>query len=115
MKPIGILIFILIVGGCMGQNATQSVSDYPPYTPPKQHLYVSDIATAEQLADIQFLTNGSSKKEITLGMTKEQVIASWGSPKDKNRSVGSWGVHEQWVYHSTYLYFENGILTSYQD
>jgi len=48
-------------------------------------------------------------------MTKEQVLASWGKPEDINRSVGRWGVHEQWIYDSTYLYFENGILTSFQD
>ncbi len=59
------------------------------------------------------------KGEIRLGMTKEQVEVSWGKPRDINKSVGSWGVHEQWIYrkfsHSTYLYFENGILTSWQD
>jgi hypothetical protein len=48
-------------------------------------------------------------------MTDEMVRLSWGSPRDINRSVGSWGVHEQWVYYSSYLYFENGILTSWQD
>ena len=58
---------------------------------------------------------------VTLGMTQEQVIASWGKPHDINRSAGEWGVHEQWVYgrnakgNITYLYFENGRLTSWQD
>jgi hypothetical protein len=37
-----------------------------------------------------------------------------GSPRNKNKSVGRWGVNEQWVYYSTYLYFENGRLKSYQ-
>jgi hypothetical protein len=61
-------------------------------------------------------------RKIVLGMTTELARASWGQPTDINRSVGSWGVHEQWVYRpalssgsSTYLYFENGILTSWQD
>ena len=60
--------------------------------------------------------------KIQLGMNKKQVIASWGKPRDINKSVGSWGVHEQWIYgeYGTiykvyYLYFENGILTSWQD
>ena len=50
-------------------------------------------------------------------MTKEQATDLLGYPNDNNRSVGSWGVHEQWVYEAqgVYLYFENGILTSYQD
>jgi len=57
-------------------------------------------------------------------MTEEQVIFSWGMPKSTSRSVGSWGVHKQWIYEpsfqhrrysDTYLSFENGILTSYSD
>jgi len=57
---------------------------------------------------------------IMLGMTKEMVVASWGYPNDINRTVGSWGVNEQWIYgtdirFTKYLYFENGILVSWQD
>ena len=48
-------------------------------------------------------------------MTRELATISLGSPNDINRTVGSWGVHEQWVYYNLYLYFENGILTSYQN
>ena len=61
-------------------------------------------------------------EKISLGMTKEQVLLSWGHPCGGfnsciNTSIGVWGVHEQWVYHSPYgpyLYFENGTLTSWQ-
>ena len=54
---------------------------------------------------------------IWLGMTEEMARLSKGSPTKINRTVGSWGVHEQWVYdfEDMYLYFENGILTSWQD
>lgn len=57
------------------------------------------------------------EEKVFIGMTKAQVKASWGSPKDINRSVGSWGVHEQWIYgdFGPYLYFENGRLTAFQD
>jgi len=54
-------------------------------------------------------------EKICLGMTAEQVRVSWGNPYDINRTVGSWGSHEQWVYGEKYLYFDNGILTSWQD
>jgi len=54
-------------------------------------------------------------KKIWLGMTSAMALESWGRPEDINRSVGSWGVNEQWIYVNTYLYFENGILTSYQN
>jgi len=57
---------------------------------------------------------------IQIGMTKEQLLASWGDPDNINRSVGSWGVHEQWIYAASYykqiyVYVENGILTSWQN
>jgi len=55
------------------------------------------------------------KHHVRIGMTTEQVIAAWGRPRDINRTVGSYGVHEQWVYGSTYLYFEDGVMTSFQD
>jgi hypothetical protein len=50
-----------------------------------------------------------------IGMNKEMATISLGSPNDVNRTVGTWGVHEQWVYDNLYLYFENGKLTSYQN
>lgn len=54
-------------------------------------------------------------RKVQIGMTAEQVTMSWGKPERNNRSVGLWGVHEQWIYGDTYLYFQNGVLTSYQD
>lgn len=55
------------------------------------------------------------KGKIFVGMTREQVIASWGRPEEINESVGVWGTHEQWVYYRHYLYFENGRLTGWQE
>lgn len=50
------------------------------------------------------------------GMTDKMALISLGNPNDINRSVGSWGTHEQWVYNDGfYCYFENGILKSYQN
>ncbi|KAF0236686.1 MAG: hypothetical protein FD181_2590 [Prolixibacteraceae bacterium] len=54
-------------------------------------------------------------EKIWLGMTDKMAKESWGNPKDINRSIGSWGAHEQWIYYDTYLYFENGKLTSWQE
>lgn len=50
-----------------------------------------------------------------IGMTKYMALISLGHPKEINRTVGSWGVHEQWVYDGKYYYFENGKMTSFQD
>jgi hypothetical protein len=59
-----------------------------------------------------------ARRKVQIGFTREQTIAAWGKPRDINRSVGSYGTHEQWVYggiDGTYLYFEDGIMTSWQD
>ncbi|MBE9468502.1 MAG: hypothetical protein IMY72_09335 [Bacteroidetes bacterium] len=52
---------------------------------------------------------------IWIGMTADIARLSIGSPLEINRTTGSWGIHEQWVYKNRYLYFENDKLTSWQD
>lgn len=63
---------------------------------------------------------------LVLGMTEEQVLASWGWPRDTNRTVAAFGTMEQWVYgyyiaerngvtYTHFLYFNDGLLTSWQD
>jgi hypothetical protein len=54
------------------------------------------------------------QRKIMIGMTREQASLSWGEPDKVNKSVGSWGVKEQWVYGNQYLYFTNGRLDSFQ-
>lgn len=54
--------------------------------------------------------------KVRIGMTREMCREAWGAPDDINRTSGSWGVHEQWVYGlGSYLYFENGILDAIQN
>jgi len=53
--------------------------------------------------------------KVWIGMTKEMARESWGSPQDINRTITANGVHEQWVYGDSYLYFNDGILTTIQD
>jgi hypothetical protein len=52
--------------------------------------------------DCQTIAGG----EIRIGMTAPMVIAAWGRPKDINRTITSYRVHEQWVYRSSYVYLE---------
>jgi hypothetical protein len=54
-------------------------------------------------------------------MTADQAAAAWGRPNDINRTIYSFGVHEQWVYtdsdgipHS-YLYLEDGEVKAIQN
>ena len=56
--------------------------------------------------------------KVRIGWSKQMCRESWGEPDDINRTTGSWGTHEQWVYgdiYCDYLYFENGVLTSIQN
>ena len=64
-------------------------------------------------AGIEYIENGIAKR----GMPDRRVESLIGPPDDINRSSGSWGVHEQWVYRqkNLYLYFENGMLESWQN
>jgi hypothetical protein len=58
-----------------------------------------------------------AEKKIKLGMTEDQAETSWGSPESKNNTVTQYGKRTQWVYKAakTYLYFEDGKLTAWQD
>lgn len=55
-------------------------------------------------------------KQFFIGMSRLALIKSIGEPDDINETVGSWGVHEQFVYprYDLYVYLENGVVTSWQ-
>ena len=58
--------------------------------------------------------------QIWLGMTKDQLLGSWGRPDSINQTVGSWGRDEQYVYNrggysTQYVYLRNGIVTAWQN
>ncbi|MHB8079597.1 MAG: hypothetical protein ACYDIE_10125 [Candidatus Krumholzibacteriia bacterium] len=55
------------------------------------------------------------RHEIWIGMSSAMALASIGSPRERNRTVTASGVREQWVYAERYLYFDDGILTGWQD
>lgn len=60
--------------------------------------------------------NSIETEKVFIGMTKLQATLAWGEPESVNRTIGSWGEHEQWVYTlKSYLYFENGILKAIQN
>ncbi len=53
--------------------------------------------------------------EIIIGMSRDMVIASWGTPDEIASSRSTFDDHEQWIYGDTYIYFENGILNAWQN
>lgn len=77
-----------------------------------------------------------NERMLLIGMTKNELIATWGLPMEINRTVSEFGIREQFVYgykntyHYTigyrlesfttsdarqFVYLDNGIVTSYQD
>ncbi len=49
------------------------------------------------------------------GMTEGEVIASLGPPTGGINTTSTTGhTHEQWIYGTSALFFDNGILSSYQ-
>jgi len=76
---------------------------------PRAELVLDYIAEADRYA--------VKHREIRLGMDECALAASLGRPSHVNRSVGSFGRHDQWVYESgrfRYVYTEDGTVTSYQ-
>lgn len=54
------------------------------------------------------------KGSVRIGMTRELCEFAWGKPDRVNTTTGSTN-REQWVYDGSYLYFQNGKLTTIQD
>jgi len=108
----------------------------PPTDLGKREEYLRQKRLEEAYARIDKLEGGTGRiygtpswqqrepiHKLRIGMSDYEVrdLLSTEGTLDINRSVGAWGVHEQWVYRATpitlgiyYLYFQNGVLTSWQ-
>lgn len=111
-----LIICLMLVSGCAElYNASFLAGSYEQRVASRRQQYIN--ANPELPAKtVECILAG----KIFMGMTTSQVEASWGHPYPVNRSVGSWGTHEQWIYRVSkytthYLYFSDGILTSWQD
>ena len=63
--------------------------------------------------------NAVASGKVSVGMSADQVRRAWGTPGKVNKSVGSYGTHEQWVYDRgesrfQYVYVDNGVVTGVQ-
>lgn len=77
----------------------------------------ADRADAASLKRTQLAEAARKKKQgVSIGMSQADAVASsWGRPEKVNRTTNAYGTREQWVYDGSYLYFENGVLTSIQN
>jgi len=85
----------------------------------EQQILVDAKRLKERLKELQVKYGTKFGKlifenQIVLNMNKEMVRESWGSPERINKTVNRYGAHEQWVYTNYYLYFDDGILTTWQ-
>ena len=69
----------------------------------------------ERKAVTQSEASSIREGEIFLGMSETALNCAWGRPDTVNTSVGSWGVHKQYVYGYNYVYVENGTVKSWQN
>ena len=97
-------------------NEDRPLEDEPYVFPEVEEAYVPEAWTGPFVG----IYRGSFYGKAYLGMSATTVRERCGSPDGINRTVGSWGIHEQWVYGQTihwrvYLYFQNGYLTSWQE
>lgn len=53
--------------------------------------------------------------QLEIGMTKQMCLDSWGEPDSINKTSTRYGNHEQWIYSTLYVYFENGKIIAIQD
>jgi len=133
-KKMLVLLLLLSVSGCPGSpfqlahmNANQltSVTDeqllqaLTTQIKPRE-LMIDEAKRRGWLTDDEIEL--VKQKKIRIGMSERALKISWGYPSDINRTVGSFGVHKQCVYGTysgysspTYVYVENGKVTSWQD
>ena len=63
----------------------------------------------------QTIIDAVYEKRIFIGMPATCVLLSWGQPDHVNSTTLGSGSHDQWVYGSSYVYIENGVVTSMQN
>lgn len=75
-------------------------------------------AAAARAAFRERVEDAIRRRVLIVGMTPADAVRSWGDPVRRNTSGGAHGSHEQWVFASpegtTYVYFDEGKLTSWQ-
>lgn len=98
---------------CIGEMQVIEVKeDYSTGNEPNQSLIDQNREREVYLA--------IRSKKIMPGMTKKELIRSWGKPTKINSSGGSYGSRDQYVYRrgnnqTQYVYLEDGIISSWSN
>jgi hypothetical protein len=96
-----------------------SVKDRIPPPPTPEQAAITSAARNKKLkeeAERQKTLGKIREGKITMGMTRDQVLQAWGEPNKRIITEGLTSTREQWVYRNsdTYVYFSDGVVTSWQ-
>ncbi len=132
MRVLFILIMAFVITSCAGSpvklakmdsEQIKTVTDEQLIICMQYKNYDTDTVYSEAVArgliaedDIYYI----KKAEIRIGMSETALVASKGYGHKVNRTAGDFGVHKQYVYGTkigerTFVYVENGKVTSWQD
>jgi hypothetical protein len=86
---------------------------YQPITAVEKKAYDISVSHPEWTKEVCL---DLANRKLWIGMTKEQLILSWGNPKEVDRNVSKSSNTEQWIYGNLgpYVYLENGFVNSWQ-
>ena len=118
MKRLGVTLLLILISGCAVNDPVDELLETWRERDRKNEVLKQEYRVQEVTWHPEWSDKAKEavlQGKFILGMTSKQVKVSLGHPEDINKTVGSWGTHEQWVYSDKYLYFENGILTAWQD
>lgn len=79
----------------------------------KRHNYVANHPGLSEKIKMAILSDRYPR--WCLGMSPDDLRAAVGDPDKINRHVSTYGTTEQWVHRGYYFYFENAVLTSWQE
>ena len=81
------------------------------------HLNLDRAIKLKELEKLYGSDNANKilNNNIWIGMTEDMCLRSIGLPTIKNKTTNADGNSDQWVYENKYLYFDNGVLTTWQE
>ncbi|OAB45977.1 hypothetical protein [Paenibacillus glacialis] len=98
-----------------GKKITFKLSFFSNQSEPIKNGFYTENPRTKYPSWSSKIWNKIAEKKISIGMNKEQVLMSWGGPRDINNYTSSKYHMEQWVYDNDYLYFYDGILESWSN
>ncbi|HWD20492.1 MAG TPA: hypothetical protein VHB20_14565 [Verrucomicrobiae bacterium] len=109
---VGVFIVVMIFAAAVVQSVH---SDNHSSSSQVGNVAAPVIAAEKALAEREANIKSCIKEhKICIGMTEEECRLSWGKPRKINSTSTRFGRSEQWVYGDSYVYFDDGVISSTQ-